>query len=45
MQGMFQMLNQGIQASPLTGRAGTGLLDSASMGLGGAMGTAMGQDP
>lgn len=45
MQGMFGMLNQAINASPLTGRAGTGLLDTASMGLGGAMGTAMGRDP
>lgn len=42
---MFQMINQGIQASPLTGRAGTGLLDMASMGLGGAMGTALGRKP
>jgi hypothetical protein len=46
LAGMFQMLNQSVAGSPLAqGGSGQGMLDMASMGLGGAAGNAMGRDP
>lgn len=45
LAGMFNQINSAIQANPLNSPMGTGLLDGASQGLGGAMGAATGADP
>jgi len=46
LSGMFTQLNNAIAGNPLAkGGSGKGMLDMASMGLGGGLGTALGQDP